>query len=130
MGTLEKIIQKERGNIDETTDKRKKQVDFIANQFYEHENILKDFMEEHKISEEVMYYILSNQINSLSSGLHLEANEGKTYKVKDALNQLSVRLGYRQILNGKDLNSEMIIEQCNLEVTEKGKKVYSKYTSL
>jgi hypothetical protein len=128
---LEKIVEKRIDKIDKKANMKKEREYLVAQEFEDNKEILIKYMKKHNLSTEDMYFELMEEISELNTNTFLEAKVSD-YKIKDALNELSVKLGYREIFNPdkKEINPEMIIEQCSLSPTEKGRKLYEEYNSL
>lgn len=127
---LEDLIETKKNNINKTAEIQKRKIDFVKNLFDENRRILAEYIKKENISIEQTFENLWYIINTLGTSLHLEADPGKNLSIKEINESLYVQLGYYKISNEYKINPKEPFEQCTLEVTEKGQRIYEKYKQL
>jgi len=127
---LEKVVKnkKEDANNDPLFQKK---FDFVAEEFIKNKKIINKYMEEQDITIKRAYNKLHSEIINLYTESIVQ-KENSSFTINDVLQMLPVRLGYREIWNpdGKQLDPEMIIQQCPVHTTKKGHELYGKYNNL
>ncbi len=127
---IEDVIEKKKENIRKNTMIQEKKLDFVKHLFYENYRIMAEYVKKEKVSVEDAFNDLRTIVNGLSTPLHIEANDGKTFTLNEVNELLSVKLGYYQVYGDNNINNQESIEQCSLQLTPKGEEIYSEYRNL
>jgi len=106
--------------------------EFIDKLFDDNSKIIQEHMKEKGINENKAYEELSNIIYNLKHEmLHIEGNKIGVFQLKEVNNTLKVKLRYYQIFGDlQEGDLEKYVEQCTLELTEKGNQIREEYKKI
>lgn len=127
---IEEVVEEKKEAIRKDINIKEKKIDFVKHIFYENYKIMADYVKKRNIPIKEAFNDLTTVINSLSTPLYIEANDGKTFTLNEVNELLSVKLGYYQVYGNTNIDNQEPIEPCSLELTPKGNKIYSEYLDL
>jgi hypothetical protein len=127
---IEDLVEKKKERIKKDTLLKEKELTFIKHLFYENYTIISEYVKKEKISIEDSFNDFGTIIRGLTTPLYIEANDGKTFTLKEVNELLPVKLGYYTIRNDNSTKDSEPLEQCSLDLTPKGEETYLKYRQL
>ncbi len=127
---IEEVVEEKKEAIRKDINIKEKKIDFVKHIFYENYRIMADYVKKENVSIKDAYNDLTTVINNLSTPLHIKANDGKTLTLNEVNELFPVKLGYYRLPDDLDINTKEPFEQCSLQITPKGEKIYSEYSNL